>query len=206
MMYARVRTSPLALLEGPAPLPGSYLSISGFHHLSNEELRAFGWYPCKQHDMPVIDSRSQKVVLNLELTAGREVVITPRAVPLSDSEIQHELAEERRRKLATLARIRWEKETAGLTVNGIPYSTARESQLALSLVAAEGQPEQWKDASGQWHDLTPQQLLEASSAVQQYRRACFAHERQLASKVKSAQNAVELDRISLEEGWPSQSA
>ncbi len=51
MQYVRVRQAEnLEIIEGPGPLPQSFMNVSGFHKLSREELARFGWYPFDDAD------------------------------------------------------------------------------------------------------------------------------------------------------------
>lgn len=204
MMYVQARLSPLQIVDGPRELPKAFGNVSGFNHLSDEELARFGWYPCKSRAVPTIDPRTEKLVHRFTHTDGM-IEIAPTAEPLSPDEVAQQLAETRREKLSRLASLRWEREVAGIQLGSLRLQTDRSSQAAIAMAAMAGEGERWKAADGRWHDLDPEQVKRAADAVRAYVKACYATEEARQREIKAATTLPELDSIDLEAGWPSRS-
>ncbi|WP_323781917.1 DUF4376 domain-containing protein [Leisingera sp.] len=96
---------------------------------------------------------------------------------------------------ADLARIRWERETGGITLpdgTGLPSDevTARKltsavTSLQTGMVTA---PIAWKFPDG-WQDLTQVQIEGAAAAVAQHVQACFAAERSVHDQIEALVDA-----------------
>lgn len=103
---------------------------------------------------------------------------------------------------ALIAARRYLAETSGITVNGMPLDTGRDSQglvtgAALSAVIDSAYSCQWKTAEG-FVDLTAQQIIAIASAMRAHVQACFDRE---ASLLAAVQNGEFVESM-LDEGWP----
>jgi len=103
---------------------------------------------------------------------------------------------------ALIAARRFQAETGGVTVQGIPVNTERDSQALLTgaAFAASLDPAyqiKWKAATG-FVDLTAQQIIGVASAVRAFVQACFNREAELLGAVADGSITAEM----LEEGWP----
>ena len=104
---------------------------------------------------------------------------------------------------ALIAARRFQAETGGVTVQGIPVNTERDSQALLTgaAFAASLDPAyqiKWKAATG-FVDLTAQQIIGVASAVRAFVQACFNREAELLDAVVDGSITAEM----LEEGWPA---
>lgn len=69
MRYALVKNG--VVVEGPTSLPKAFGNISGFHYLSNEELKKHGWLPWNL----------------VEITVEADEVYGPSSIVISDSAV-----------------------------------------------------------------------------------------------------------------------
>jgi hypothetical protein len=101
-----------------------------------------------------------------------------------------------------IAARRFQAETGGVTVQGIPVNTERDSQALLTgaAFAASLDPAyqiKWKAATG-FVDLTGEQVMGIASQVRAFVQACFNREAELLGAVADGSITVQM----LEEGWP----
>ena len=101
-----------------------------------------------------------------------------------------------------IAARRFQAETGGVTVQGIPVNTERDSQALLTGAAFAasldpGYHIKWKAATG-FVDLTGEQILGIASQVRAFVQACFSREAELLGAVADGSITAEM----LEEGWP----
>ena len=140
----------------------------------------------------------------LSLDAERQVVsVTRKQVAMTaaekaarDSAIAAEWA-------GRIAARRFQAETGGVTVQGIPVNTERDSQALLTgaAFAASLDPAyqiKWKAATG-FVDLSAQQIIGVASAVRAFVQACFNREAELLGAVADGTITSEM----LEDGWPA---
>lgn len=127
---------------------------------------------------------------------GHPIAIAPPANVRSYSSLQAEIAAKR-----------WEVETGGITVAGVPIKTDRESQSQLTGVYAmlKGgliSDTQWKAMDGSFAPLTLAEFEPVAQAVAAHVRACFAAEKAHSEAISAMMTQDELDAYSIEEGWP----
>lgn len=104
--------------------------------------------------------------------------------------------------LAAIAARRYEAETSGTTVDGIPVNTERDSQALLTGAALQAMLDpnytvRWKTEGG-FVDLDAQQIIGLASAVRAHVQACFDREAELVAAVEDGSYAESM----LDEGWP----
>lgn len=104
---------------------------------------------------------------------------------------------------ALIAARRYQVETGGVTVEGIPVNTERDSQALMTgaAFAASLDPAyhiKWKAATG-FVDLTGEQVIGLASQVRAFVQACFNREAELLGFVADGSITAEM----LEEGWPT---
>lgn len=104
---------------------------------------------------------------------------------------------------ALIAARRYEAETAGITVNGMPLDTGRDSQAlvtgaALAAVIDPNYTCQWKTAGG-FVDLAAQQIIALASAMRAHVQACFDREAALLDALAAGTYTDE----QLDQGWPA---
>ncbi|MBF0232293.1 MAG: DUF4376 domain-containing protein [Desulfamplus sp.] len=102
-------------------------------------------------------------------------------------------------KKAVLADLRWQRETAGITVNGRTIKTDRESQAKLTsaYTAAQINPMitiNWKCEDG-WVSLNATEIKNIANAVIAHVQSCFNRENEL-------QDAINIDiNTDITTGW-----
>ncbi|WP_288476365.1 DUF4376 domain-containing protein [uncultured Pseudomonas sp.] len=105
-------------------------------------------------------------------------------------------------QLAAIAAKRFTVETGGITVQGLPIDTSRDSQNLITgaALAADRDPAysvKWKTAAG-FVELSATQLLALADAVRKHVQACFNREADLAKAVDDGTYQTAM----LEQGWP----
>lgn len=110
------------------------------------------------------------------------------------------------KRKADLAAIRYAKETAGITFNGMPVSTDRASQAMLTGAHTTVQvtPEiiiDWKGNAG-WVQLNKAAIEALSQAVSSHIQSCFSNEKTVSTLIDAATTVAELEAIDLNAGWP----
>lgn len=101
-----------------------------------------------------------------------------------------------------MASRRWEREIAGVWVDGILMQTDRDSRATMASIPAWSDGEMWKDGQGLFRSLTVSQFESARSAIAAHVRACFAREAELAAMIDTATSVEELRALPVTEGWP----
>lgn len=104
---------------------------------------------------------------------------------------------------ALIAARRFQVETGGVTVQGIPVNTERESQALLTgaAFAASLDPDyriKWKATTG-FVELSGAQVIGLASQVRAFVQTCFNREAELLGAVADGSITAEM----LEEGWPA---
>lgn len=104
--------------------------------------------------------------------------------------------------LSAIATRRYEAETSGTTVEGMPVNTERDSQALLTGAALQSMLDpnytvRWKTAGG-FVDLDAQQIIGLASAVRSHVQACFDRESELVAAVEGGSYTESM----LDEGWP----
>lgn len=102
----------------------------------------------------------------------------------------------------TIATRRWQAETGGTTVAGMPLDTGRDSQalIAGAAVSAMLDPEysvRWKTTGG-FVELSAEQIIGVARAVRAHVQACFDREAELLEALEAGTFTAEM----LETGWP----
>lgn len=111
------------------------------------------------------------------------------------------LEELKAQKKAAIAAARYEREIAGVEVNGVTIDTGRDSQAlitgaAVAAMLDENYSLNWKTTSGFIH-LTAPEIIAVAQVVRAHVQTCFDHEGELVSLVDAAQTAEELDAIEI---------
>ena len=102
-----------------------------------------------------------------------------------------------------IAARRYQVETGGVTVEGIPVNTERDSQALMTgaAFAASLDPNyqiKWKAATG-FVELNRDQVIGLASQVRAFVQACFNREAELLGFVADGSITTEM----LDEGWPN---
>ena len=114
------------------------------------------------------------------------------------------LDELKAQKKAEIASARYEREIAGVEVNGITIDTGRDSQAlitgaAVAAVLDDDYSLNWKTEAGFVH-LTAPEIIAVAQAVRAHVQACFDREAELCALVDAAETKEELDEIII--SWP----
>ena len=129
------------------------------------------------------------------LVTRKQVAMTAAEKAARDSAIAAEWA-------GRIAARRFQAETGGVTVEGIPVNTERDSQALLTgaAFAASLDPNyqiKWKAATG-FVELNRDQVIGLASEVRAFVQACFNREAELLGFVADGSITAEM----IEEGWP----
>ena len=111
------------------------------------------------------------------------------------------LDELKAQKKAAIVAARYEREIAGVEVNGILIDTGRDSQAlitgaALAAMLDDDYSLNWKTTSGFIH-LSAPEIIAVAQAVRAHVQKCFDREGELVALVDAAQTAEELDAIEI---------
>lgn len=110
------------------------------------------------------------------------------------------------RKAAATA-LRWEKEVAGILIDGVPVATDDRSKTLIlgKRAKARENPDmtfRWKAASGEWVDLTGAQIIAIADTVADHVQACFNREGELHDLIDAAEMAEAVLAVDIATGWP----
>ncbi len=117
------------------------------------------------------------------------------------------LEETKANKIQTLAAYRYEKETSGITVNGVTISTDRTSQSMLNgaqtyFTMFPSATIDWKGESG-WTQVDQATALAIAQAVGSHVQACFTNERSHAEAITALTSSTDIDAYDFTTGWPA---
>ena len=112
---------------------------------------------------------------------------------------------------ARVTALRYEKEVAGITVNGTPIDTERDAQAKLTSakVYLDANPDltiNWKGADGVWRTLDKAAISAVSNAVAEYVQALYTAESSHHATIDSCSALSELSAHDIDAGWPSSSS
>lgn len=143
---------------------------------------------------------------DVPVVAGNECYQSWAVAEYTPEESAFALEEAKQRKLERLERFRFDEETRGITVGGLPVKTDRESQSLLSgALAAVGRRNdkqfRWK-AGGSYVQLGKAQIEALHDAVTDYVEACREREYTLFLSIQAASTEAEVAAIDTTVGWP----
>lgn len=123
-------------------------------------------------------------------------------VAMTDEEVAAHVAPPKIDPLIAIAARRYEAETSGTAVEGMPVNTERDSQALLTGAALQAMLDpaytvRWKTEGG-FVDLDAQQIIGLASAVRAHVQACFDREAELVAAVEDGSYTDSM----LDEGWP----
>lgn len=137
------------------------------------------------------------------------VEVSEPVVRLSDNSLAFKsdprfFADAKTQKKAEIAAARYEREIAGVEVNGVLIDTGRDSQAlitgaALAAMLDENYSLNWKTTAGFIH-LSAPEIIAVAQAVRDHVQACFDREGELVALVDAAKTAEDLDEIII--SWP----
>ena len=139
-----------------------------------------------------------------KMVDGKLIDLTPEEI----AALTPTLEAAKEQKLAALAAKRFEVETGGTTLNGIPVATDRESVaiITAAYVAAKEDPEyaiRWKAAQGVFVTLDAQTIIATAHAARAHVQTCFDREADLTEAILAAETVEALDAIDINAGWPA---
>lgn len=110
-------------------------------------------------------------------------------------------------KLAALAEKRWQVETSGIAISGMPIFTDDRSKLMITGARIKADADanfttQWVAADGSIVTLAAAQIIGISDAVLAHVDACFARFAVLAMAIQVAADEAALDAIDINADWP----
>ncbi|WP_225923563.1 DUF4376 domain-containing protein [Pseudomonas marvdashtae] len=104
---------------------------------------------------------------------------------------------------AQIASVRYQHETAGITVNAVSIDTTRDSQALITAAALSAVIDPtylcvWKALNGPV-TLTAAQIIEIATAIRAHVQACFDRECQLLKALAEGTYTADM----LDHGWPA---
>jgi len=116
------------------------------------------------------------------------------------------LAELRQTRLNELAALRYQHETAGITLNGMTIETDRQSQSLITGAWSISQINpailiDWKGANG-WVQIDAATITAIAGAVAAHVQSCFSAERIHAEAIDSLETEEDIGQYDLTTGWP----
>lgn len=110
-------------------------------------------------------------------------------------------------KLAALTAYRYDRETAGIIVNGARIKTDRESQSMINGAKAYSDLNEavlidWKGDGG-WITINRTVILAIAQAVAAHVQACFSRERVHAEAINALTTVSEIRAYDFTTGWPT---
>ncbi len=111
------------------------------------------------------------------------------------------------RRMAELAALRYQHETAGITLSGMAIETNRESQALINGAWSFSQLNpavliDWKGANG-WVQIDAATIAAIAGAVATHVQACFSTERIHAEAIAALATSEEVAAYDLTTGWPA---
>lgn len=183
------------VITAPLTMCSNFNGVGAWHTLTDEQRAEYGWYPC---DMvgEGYDPRTQERTGPVLSFDGQRIAATYTIVEKSLETVQAEA-------LTALAAHRFSVETAGVTsAAGINQPTGRAERLLLAdkLAFMRENPTltttMWK-ASGDWYELTTDQLGELQTLVGMHVNKCYLAEHSVALQVTAADTVAALVAINL---------
>lgn len=119
-----------------------------------------------------------------------------------------DLETERAAKLDALSERRWQAETGGTLVGGVPVKTDSSStaKITAAYVQAKENPNfavNWKVDTAIFATLDAATIIVIGDAVTAHVQACFDNEMTLTASIMLAADVSALDAIDIASGWPS---
>jgi len=123
--------------------------------------------------------------------------------------VDRPLAELKSEKQEAIRALRWQRETGGIVVGGVPIRTDEKSQAKLNgavslfgLDPAMTEISSWEAVPGVFVSLSKAQIDGIAVAVGAHVQACFNRSRVLSEAVAAAADKAALDAIDITAGWP----
>lgn len=109
-------------------------------------------------------------------------------------------------KLAALAAKRWEVETGGIVVSGVPVKTDEDTQRKITgaYVQAVRNPDftvRWKLGPAQFITLDATTVIAIGDAVTQHIQSAFDHEATVTDQIVEADDWSALAAVDIDQGW-----
>lgn len=113
----------------------------------------------------------------------------------------------KQQKLSALAALRYQHETAGITLNGMTIETDRQSQALITGAWSFSQLNpavliDWKAESG-WIQIDAATISAIAGAVATHVQACFSNERIHAEAIAALATCEAVTNYDLTTGWPA---
>lgn len=187
-------------------------SVSFAFPLDTETLASYGFVKFQYADQPTHDLFFEEVTevapALVNGIAVQQWQVVEKYSPeererlLAEREVERE-KQQRTELVQQIASRRWQAEVGGITVNGIPMATDRDSQALITgaALAAMRDPAyvcRWKTAGG-FVALNAEQLTSVADTVRAHVQACFDREAALLAELEAGTLTPDM----LEQGWPA---
>lgn len=103
-----------------------------------------------------------------------------------------------------VASVRYQQEISGLTIDGHPFYTDRETQMKLMAASLRAQTNpdysvNWKLADGSFSKFTSNQIIEITNKIADYVQACYERESELVKEIDEGTYTEQM----INTGWPN---
>ncbi len=108
-----------------------------------------------------------------------------------------------------MAARRWEAQTGGTTLNGLPVKTdeTTTANITAAYFKASQDPSyvvsNWKMETGFFTALDAATVIAIGDAIEEHVQACFDREADLTTAIMLAADVAALNAIDIETGWPT---
>lgn len=172
--------------------------------------RTGGFYTQELHgsnipdDAVEITSEEHSALLDGQ-SQGKSIRTDANGRPFNEEPPARTLAAAKAQKIAALAALRYEKETAGVTVGGTMIMTDAVSQAKLTGAWVRGQRKptttiRWKGQNG-WSTVNKAQIEAIVDAVSDHVQTCFDTEYAHAEAIAALPTIEAVDNYNIEAGW-----
>lgn len=190
MIYALIKDGAIERINITLPTTIGSTSIP----VGATDLEQFGLVPIVGRE-PAHDSATQRVSGPTYSFTGSMVERVYVVEDIPAEEIRARAADQ-------IAARRWQAEVGGITVNGIPMATDRDSQALITGAALAAMRDQayvcrWKTAGG-FVELSAAQLIVVADTVRAHVQACFDREAALLAELEAGTLTPEM----IDSGWP----
>lgn len=158
------------------------------------------WWPEVQINTPIPAGKKRGKEILVVDSENKIVQVKYEFVPLTeeDKAVSNQFTK------TQISNKRWEKEVAGIFINGMEIQTDDRSKTLFNGAALRASIDpkhtrQWKLSDTKWVTLDAQILIQIAVIIDNYVQACFDREQLLSSYVDNGNYSENM----LEEGWPT---
>lgn len=183
-------------ITGPVTLVSNYNGVGGFHRLTDEQRKSYGWYPA------VVTEQDYNPRTHYQNPPVCTFDAETETVAVEFQNIEKSIAQIQAEMLAELAAYRYAREVSGIVVSGNDIRTDRDSQSMLTggvVAFNEGffASIQWKMDNGSWITIDQATCVAIAGAVALHVQKCFSSEKTVSDTILATYNVAALAAIDI---------